>query len=52
MKILVLGGNGFLGNHLINHLSSNKKVDVTSISRVFPSNIINWSPLTILKSMF
>ena len=38
MKILVLGGNGFLGRHLISNLSSNKKYHLTAISRGFPSD--------------
>ena len=37
MKILVIGGNSYIGEHLIKDLSSNKKFQISSISRNLPS---------------
>ena len=36
MKIIVLGGNSYLGEHLIKELSSIRKFQITSISRTLP----------------
>ena len=55
MKILVIGGNSYIGEHLVKDLSFNEKFRVFSISRNLPSkekriSVVNYIKIDVLNN--